>query len=361
MAINIICTLINMRAPGQSLHKMSLFGWAMLFQSIIIILCIPVLAGALTMVLTDRNFNTTFFDPAGGGDPVLYQHLFWFFGHSWPKLFINITFIIFMICSICRYIVVIIQNQQTFSSNNNTNVSATNNTNNFPGFSFWIWLAGVIDGDGSFVISKKGYASLEITIGLSDLPLLEYIQHIIGGYIARRNSNSYRYRLHNMAGIVYILVSLAGLLQNTIRIGQMIKLCLHFSIEFVPSILISYYTPWHSGFFDADGTVGLYIKNGHPQLTISVSNKFSHNLNLFLILGGAIYHDTRSNTYSWSVQSRADVLYVGMLLSQNCRSHKSRRFSMLTRYFELRDKRAYLPSSSCHLEWLDFMKEWNSL
>ena len=79
-AMNIITTILNMRAPGMTLHKMPLFVWAMLMQSIIIILCIPVLAGALTMILTDRNFNTSFYDSAGGGDPVLYQHLFWFFG-----------------------------------------------------------------------------------------------------------------------------------------------------------------------------------------------------------------------------------------------------------------------------------------
>lgn len=75
-ARNIITTIVNIRAPGITIHRMPLFVWAMLAQSVIIILCIPVLAGALTIILTDRNFNTAFYDPAGGGDPVLYQHLF---------------------------------------------------------------------------------------------------------------------------------------------------------------------------------------------------------------------------------------------------------------------------------------------
>lgn len=229
---------------------------------------------------------------------------------------------------------------------------------------FCQWLAGLIDGDGSLQVSKKGYTSCEITMGIADEPCLRYLQNKLGGSIKLRTGvQAYRWRLHHTSGMIQLIHCINGEIRHSNRVLQLHKVCKTLNIvPLAPSVLTKD-SAWFAGFFDADGTITYSMKgqSNLPQLTISVTNKWLFDVECYQnVFGGAIYFDKSQNGYyKWTVQSR-DNIYLMLDYFKLCpsRSAKAKRLHLVPTYFKLRDTKAFNPNSPLHSSWQRFDQQW---
>lgn len=224
------------------------------------------------------------------------------------------------------------------------------------------WLAGLIDGDGCFLLSKKGYAALEITMDIRDERALQTVKNIYGGSIKlRSNANALRYRLHHKEGFLNLIQDVNGYIRNPNRLVQLNNICIKYNLNLIWPEKLTFDNGWLSGFFDADGSITINKTNW--QLSISAGQKTTELLTpLVELYGGYVYIDNGSSkSFKWYITKKQDILkLIEYFKKHPSRSAKNNRLHLVLKYYELKNMKAHqaTPETFLAKSWDIFLEKW---